>query len=337
MDQTGRPWRPDSELACGMPVAAFRWMQAPRLIRFSPKGTSPIDHEEMKRPWEAILVPKVGVVNIGQISLCDQQSYPTLPFRGLEKTCLPAGIRQRWQLSVAASTSAKWRLWFQTLDQNRQKAVAKIFSMHSKDTFWLEYEEWSKPRHERIVAAAAKMHVIRWRYIESRVTEENNSSEKARLVQCWIEAGVADTWSHWSRRIQVGNVFMVDQEIRERFVQYWKNTRMVDRQAMTPHQINILGLRLAPCHFRVPAEAHRFAEQIFSGKSYKEAVAEQKANFDSWTTERKVCRIEGYPDLVMWDGKVVHKDALLELTRSKKKPLTWKPLTWKSLTWKRKR
>ena len=58
----------------------------------------------------------------------------------------------------------------------------------------------------------------------------------------------------------------------------------------TPSDIVSLGLRLPPCYFRLPAGAFRFATQIFSGKSYEEAVAEQKASFNSWVREGKVRR-----------------------------------------------
>ena len=93
---------------------------------------------------------------------------------------------------------------------------------------------------------------------------------------------------------------------------------------LTPHDMFSLKLRHAPCYFRLPASAFRFATQIFSGKSYEEAVAEQKANFNSWAKESKVRRIEGYPDLVVWGKIAVHKDAVPKFTPKKKQPQTGK-------------
>ncbi len=68
--------------------------------------------------------------------------------------------------------------------------------------------------------------------------------------------------------------------------------------------------------------AVQFATQIFSGKSYEEAMAEQKANFSSWSRESQVCRIEGLPDHVVWRGRAVHKDAVAKLIAKKKRPQT---------------
>ena len=93
---------------------------------------------------------------------------------------------------------------------------------------------------------------------------------------------------------------------------------------LTPHNVISLGLRLAPCYFRLPTGAFRFATQLFSGKSYDEAVAEQKANFDSWRREGQVQRIEGQPDFVVWGRIAVHKDAVPKSTPKKRQPQTGK-------------
>ena len=93
----------------------------------------------------------------------------------------------------------------------------------------------------------------------------------------------------------------------------------MDRQTLTPQQIKHLGLRLAPCYFRVPDNAYHIAEQIFGSVSYKRAQAEREANFDSWAIESQISRIEGRPGVVKWDGKVVRKYALPGLFRKKKR------------------
>ena len=102
---------------------------------------------------------------------------------------------------------------------------------------------------------------------------------------------------------------------------------------MTPQNNASLRLRLAPSYFRLPSHAFRFATQIFGSKSYEEAVAEQKANFNSWVQEAKTRRIEGMPDHVLWDSKVVHKDKVPKLTTTKKKK---RPTLKRSSQWTKK-
>ena len=93
---------------------------------------------------------------------------------------------------------------------------------------------------------------------------------------------------------------------------------------ITPQTSDSLGLRVAPSYFRLPNLALRFATQIFRGKSYEEAVAEQKANFNSWAQEAKTIRVEGMPDYVVCGNCMVHKDDVPQFTAKKNQPPTGK-------------
>lgn len=77
---------------------------------------------------------------------------------------------------------------------------------------------------------------------------------------------------------------------------------------LTAQNIISLKLRLAPNYFRLPDSAFRFATQIFRGKSYEEALAEQKANFSTWTRECGALRVNGHFSFVVCVDRKVHKD-----------------------------
>ena len=79
----------------------------------------------------------------------------------------------------------------------------------------------------------------------------------------------------------------------------------------------------------MPNHALQFATQIFRCKSYEGAVAEQKANFNSWAQEAKTMRVEGMPDYVVCGNRAVHKDDVPKFTTKKKQPLTRKLRHWK--------
>ena len=224
-----------------------------------------------------------------------KESYGLLPFRALQEDCLPAAIQQRWEASVAASKSAEWRLWFQMLDQMKQKEVVECLSMGTRDRFWaglwLEYEEWSKPRRIRHIAAAARVQVILERETVRMQMEE---IKWARIL---LNVSAPPVYQPYQMPPEPGRA--VPGEYNE-----------ITSAPITPQAIVSLELRLTPIYFRLPYNAVRFATQIFSGKSHGEAVAEQKANFNSWTKEHKVRRIEGMPEFVVWGNIAVHKDAV---------------------------
>lgn len=240
-----------------------------------------------------------------------KESYPLLPFRALEEICLPAAIQQRWEASVAASRSAEWRQWFKILDEKQQKAHVQILSKNTKDTFWaglwLEYEQWSKPRHARSIAAATRALVMLEQENVRKQREKAQEVLRLSILQLKIRRQMLEQW---------GLVDVEPEDLPE------ANTEPLSAP-LRPHD-EFLKIRLAPCYFRLPANAFRFATQIFSGKSYEEAVAEQKSNFNSWTKESKVRRIEGQPDFVVWGNIAVHKNAVPKFTPKKKPPQTGK-------------
>ena len=228
---------------------------------------------------------------------------------------IPAAIIQRRKASVAAAWAIRWRQWFGALDEAQQKAHVQYLSETGNDTswaeFWLEYEERSKPGHTRSVATAVRAVAI----LDLQVTrivmksrEEVLRSRKANEKPGSLPVAHAGPSS----------------------------------ARLTPHDIKILNLRLAPCYFRLPANASRFATQVFSGKSYEEAVKEQKANFDSWVKEAKVCRVIDRSDLVVSDDVVVPKDQVREVdsqeeeaekpnaTREEKVPEKAMKINWKT-------
>lgn len=312
LDMQGRPWRLDSEWSHGLPVAAFHWIHAPPLLLDRARSAIPIYHEQHEEIEKAIFVPefKVATTN-SRLEPGMKKSYCLLPFRALGEICLPAAIQQRWEASVAASKSAEWRLWFKTLDQTQQKAHVQSLSKNTKDAFWaglwLEYEEWSKPRNVRFIAAATRALIILER---EKVAKQIKAAQFSVQERTCIDSLTA-MFASWD----------------------WCQTEPEDLPAAhdeplsassTPHDIVSLRLRLTPCYFRLPAGAFRFATQIFSGKSYEEAVAEKKANFDSWTMENKVRRIDGQPDFVVWGNIAVHKNAVPRFTPKKKQPPTGK-------------
>ena len=216
-----------------------------------------------------------------------KKSYPGLPFRALEETCLPVPIQQKWEAATAASKSAEWRQWFNALDQTQQKAhvhsIAKIVRNQFWARLWWDYEECLKRPHTRFVAASASALTI----IER---------EKVRRPMQGVQKLLRQS--------------MIGPQSQPRASEEYGSVDTPLSTPLTAHDMDRLGVRLAPCYFRLPAHASRFAAQIFSGKSHEDAVAEQKANFSSWTQEKRVQRIEGHPDFVVWDyGKtVVHKD-----------------------------
>ena len=264
------------------------------------KYASPINYEQI-------------ITTNDQLKFGLKKSYPLLPFRALEEHCLPFAIQQRWEASVAASKSVKWRHWFQTLDQKRQKAQVKRFYESTEHIFWariwLEYEEWSKLRHARFIAAAARASTI--------IAQE---SLKKRIDRLKFRNYTRHRYGYVSDDSEMEYFETEDLEIEPE-----DEPEAGPLSApLTRDDIHSLRLRLAPSYFRLPAKAVRFATQIFSGKSYEEAMAEQKANFSSWSRESRVRRVEGHPDFVVCGNVAVHKDDVAKLTLQKKRPQTGK-------------
>ena len=230
---------------------------------------------------------EVAMIN-GLLTPGGRGPYALLPFRAFEVGCVPAAIQQRWEASVAASRATQWRQWFGALDENQQKAHVQSLSKIAKDAFWaglwLEYEERSKPGHPRLVAAAVRAVVIFERELAKIQMKDTRNRKLKRF-------GLANEESGSLPIAHAGP----------------------SSAPLTPHDIKSLNLRLAPCYFRLPANALRFATQVFSGKSYEEAVKEQKSNFNTWAEEGKVCRVMGRPDLVVWDNVAVPKDPVCKV------------------------
>lgn len=211
--------------------------------------------------------------------------------------------------------SAKARLNFKARDQTQQKAELQFLAKCTQDTFWsrlcLEYEEGSKPQHVRFVEIGTRMLDIHQRAKAAKKRKEAQAMEQAQSLGVRIAP----------RKMTVG--------VGPREETYAEVPRAEPLSAPpTPNDIVSLRLGPTPCYFRLPVRAFRFASQIFSGKSYEEAVAEQKTNFSSWAVEGKVRRIQECPEYVFWRDKgLVHKDALPDLTARKEQqppPLTSK-------------
>ena len=310
LDPTGRPWRVDSAWACGMPLGAFRWIKCRQSgktgslrlrwhanergaisVTRSTRFSIQMDHKPQKNAEQANhrSESEVAIIN-GLPTPSGRAPYALLPFRALEVGCVPAAIQHRWEASLAASRATIWRQWFVALDENQQKAHVQRLSKITKDTFWaefwLEYEERSKPEHPRLVAAGVRAVALFDRElarIEMRdPTKIHNTVRNQRLKRFGL---ASETFG----RLPVAQPGPLS-------------------APLTPHNIKSLKLRLAPCYFRLPANALRFATRIFSGKSYEEAVKEQKSNFDSWVKEGKVCRVVVGPDLVVGDDVVAPED-----------------------------
>ena len=261
------------------------------------------NHQRLENVEQPIFVPKFETTTTNNIVEPGMQgSYVLLPFRALEEICLPAAIQQRWEASVAASKCAEWRLWFQTLDQTQQKAHVQSLSKSTNDNFWLEYEERSKPRKTRYIATAARAQVILEQEIVRRQMEE--------AQRAWY-AGCAQPHLQPKELPRHGLVLSED------FAEPLSGPLSAPLTALN---IISLRLRLAPSYFRLPDSAFRFATQIFSGKSYEEAVAEQKANFNSWARESRVKRMDGHPDFVLWGGDIVVRTDDMNLIPEKKQP-----------------
>lgn len=176
--------------------------------------------------------------------------------------------------------------------------VVQHFSKRTKDKFWaglwLEYEEYSQTRHTGHIAAAARAQLI--------------------LERASIKKQIAEVkFNH-----MVENFFTVPPHFQKILPAESPESLSAP---MTAQNIAFLRLRVAPSYFRLPNHACRFATQIFRGKSYEEAVAEQKANFNSWAREAKTRRVEGMPDHVVYGNRAVHKDDVPEFeTETKQVP-----------------
>lgn len=287
-------------------------MKAAPFILPRAKKPIPIQDKPPAEVEEAIFVPEFEVATtISQLEPGTRESYHLLPFRALKEIYLPISIQQRWEVSGSASRTAEWRLWFKTLNQTQQKAHVQSLCNSTKDKFWagllLEYEERSQPQHARFIAAAARAWaILEPEYIRKKMKEAKRSAQdkmfEARATEIYARFGLRQTEP---RKMPAAHDEPLSAPLRY-------------------HEVDSLKLRLPPCYFRPPASVFRFATQIFSGKSYEEAVAEKEANFNSWVKESKVRRIDGQPDFVVWGNNVVHKDAVPNSKPKKKQRQTGK-------------
>ena len=228
----------------------------------------------------------------------------------MEDHCLPAAIQQRWEASVAASKSAEWRLWFRKLNPEERKVVVQVLSKRTKDKFWaglpLKYVEWSKPRRTQHVAAAAKAHA----FLEREYIRTQMEVLKWDLMVANYQRGSCMT-----------HPFKVPLHLRRSLPAESPEPLSAP---VTPQTIASLRLRVVPSYFRVPNHALQFATQIFWGKSYEEAVVDQKVDFNSSVQEAKTMNVEGIPDYVVYGNFVLHKDDLPGFTTKKNQPATGK-------------
>ena len=301
----------DSKLACGMTVGAFMWishcksvakqipctfngllMKTASSVPDSTRSSIHSDDKPRKNVWQAKHISESEIVMVVDLyTLGVTGRWALIPFRASDPSCGPAAIIQIRKASLAAARVTRWRQWFEALDEAQQKAHVQNLSETGNDIswagLWLECGERSKPEHPRLIATAVravailglkKARVLRkieeevLRTRKQRYAEVNQSQEASGLGG--LTAAPAGPSS----------------------------------APLTPHDIKVLNIRLAPSYFRLPANAFRFATQLFSGKSYEEAVKEQKANFNSWVKEATVCRVVARSSLVVSDDVVGPKD-----------------------------
>ena len=261
---------------------------------------------------EAIFVPEFEVATTNsKLEPGMRESYYLLPFRAL--LFLPAAIQQRWEASVAASWSAEWRLWFKTLQPAQQKA--RILSLCKSQS------DQQKTRVLNLSKSTKSTKSTKDRFWARFLLgyEERAQPQPARFI-----GAAARAWA-----------ILEPERVREKMKEARRSAAAYDEPLSappTPNDIDSLKLRLAPCYSRLPTSAFRFATQIFSGKSYEEAMAEKEVNFDSWVKESKASRIDGQPDLIVWGNVAVHKDAFPKFTPKKEKEKKKKPQTEKQGT-----
>ena len=269
----------DSELVHGMAVGAFMWISHCKsvakqmtctfngmLMRAASDDKPRKNVSRFKHLSESESAMIVDLYTLGATGRC-----ALLPFRALESSSLPAAILQKRIASLAAARATRWRQWFGALDEAQQKAHVQNLSETGNDTswagLWLEYEERSKPGPTRSIATAARAVASldsKLARILMNVEEEDLRSRKKREAE-------------ENRKLEGSGSLPVAHA-------------GPSSAPLTRHDMKTLDIRLAPRYFRLPANAFRFATQIFSGKSYEEAVKEQKANFNSWVKEAMVCR-----------------------------------------------
>ena len=324
----------DSQWACGMPVGAFMWishcksvakqitctfndmlMRAASFVPDSTRSSIQSNDKPRKNVRQGKLISDSETAMIADLyTFGPRGRWALLPLRTLEVSCVPAAILQRMNASLAAARATRWRQWFGALDEAQQKSHVQNLSEIGNDTcwarLWLECEEWSKPGQTWLVAAAVRAVAILDLLVERllmKVEEEALRERKKRDEE---------------RNRNKEGFKLADEKSGSLPVAHAGPSSA----PLTPHEIKTLNLRRAPCYFRLPAHAFRFATQIFSGKSYEDAVKEQKANFNSWVREANVCRVIGRPESVVWDDIVVPKNQVWEFEyqeeeeRRKKKP-----------------
>ena len=313
LDRTGRPWREDSDWACGMPVGAFRWishcksvakqitctcngmlMRAASFVPDSTRSSIQSDDKPRQNVWQDKHIPKSDramIVDLYMLGVTARWALlPFRAFRDLEASCVPAAILPRMRASVGAAQAARWRQWFEALDEDQQKAHVQALSETGNNISWagrwLKYEERLEPGHTPMVATAVRAVAI----IDLRFGRLRMKAEEGGLRLRKTREAERDR-----KREELGLA----------------KHDAPSSAPLTPHDIKTLNIR-APCYFRLPAHAFRFATQIFSGKSYEDAVEEQKANFGSWVREANVCRVIGRPESVVWEDVVVPKGQIWE-------------------------
>lgn len=100
------------------------------------RNVSRTDCQQLEHVPQPISLPKFETTTTNsKVKPGMQETYVLLPFRALKDICLPFAIQQRWEVSVAASKSAEWRMWFQMLDPAQRKTHVQNLSKSTKDTF----------------------------------------------------------------------------------------------------------------------------------------------------------------------------------------------------------
>lgn len=268
------------------------------------------DHQQLEHVPLRISLPKFETTTTNsKVEPGTHGTYVLLPFRALEEIRLPYAIQQKWEVSVAASRSAEWRMWFQRLDPAQQKSHIQSLYKSTKDWFWaklwLEYEEWSRSKlwNSRYVALAARVQVLIERELISRQLEKPRLSWQTKCAR--VRRYSSPPKSPRPTPILPHN--------------FLEPLSRPLSAPLTAQNIKSLKLRLAPSYFRLPESASWFARRIFHGKFYEEAVAVavQKANFNSWVTESRIVRGDGKPYLIVSENYKAYKDDVDSIAKMK--------------------
>ncbi len=239
--------------------------------------------------------------------------------------------------------SGTWRLWFQKLDRNQQKACVRNYALRTKDAFWtgllLEYEQWSTPRSTRLIEAAARAAPIKE---QEALRFRDEQRKKAEVIRKTLVAyGTAGLVKDPEELFKVARIILADRKTPGVSFSEMKPTELalelasvlerkgtgkyaaLVRAALRPDESKPREEPTPPPYspLLAPQDSnpqkprgtpHSFcpslvAAQIFRGKSFDEAMAEKRASLNSWTRESSIMRFDNAEDLYLVKGVLKRK------------------------------